>query len=89
MGSDGVPGPSTYWIDAVAEVAATIEGTYDLQPASDEPSVVDALTGDVPSGLQTDHSLNQALVAGGEHDFVATVYYSAQTKQLVIVALGE
>jgi len=93
MGSEDVPGPSTYWIDAVvtvdADTAAQIEASYGLQPTDDVPEVIDSLKADVPVGLWASPDFNRALTMGGNPSFTTIAYYSPATRQIVISALGQ
>jgi hypothetical protein len=93
LGSDRVPGPSTYWIDAIVtlapETAALIDWKYDPQRTTAAPVVVDALRAGIPDDLRVSASLNEALPAGGDPPFVVTAYYSPSTHKLVITALGQ
>lgn len=54
LGDDRVPGPTTYWIDAVvvlpAEVADELRAELALQESSVVPDVVPQLTGVLPAG---------------------------------------
>jgi hypothetical protein len=90
-GNPDVPGPSTYWIDAVVTLdPATLrelDALAGLTPTSDTPAVVDDLVDDLPTGeLLTGSALDAAFRVG---DWRATAYLSRDTGSVVLVALGE
>lgn len=90
-GDPRVPGPSTYWIDAIVvlnpEQAETLRRQYPLQPAAaDEvPGVVPAMHPLLPAGpWQTSAALDAALSQQG---FSGRAHLSGN--HLVLVALGQ
>lgn len=69
-GSAAVPGPSTYWIDAVVQLApaqaAALRQRHALQASATGPALVPGLTGHLPAGpWQVAASLDDALSTGG------------------------
>lgn len=91
MGSSDVPGPSTYWIDAVVEVtpAQADELRRDYAPKSTDaaPDVIAGLRDSLPDEpLLTSAELNGAFTEGR---FGATAYLAPASHCVVLVALGE
>lgn len=90
MGSDRVPGPSTYWIDAVVEVTPEVMAELAAtKPAvtSERPDVVARVAEAIPAGtLRTSPELN-ALFAS-ERWWVDT-YLVEGANTVVLVAKGE
>lgn len=89
MGDARVPGPSTYWIDAVVQLqpehAARLRQQHAPQPGHDAPDVVQALRPLLPPGpYARSAALDAALSQQG---FVARAWLSGD--HLVLVALGE
>ena len=89
MGDARVPGPSTYWIDALVRLqpdhAAWLRRQYPVQPGSDSPDVVGGLRPLLPAGpWSRSAALDAALSQQG---FAAKAYLSGD--QLVLVALGQ
>ncbi len=91
MGDSRVPGPSTYWIDAIvrlpAEQAATLRRQYALKTAaaSNAPDVVSGLRELLPAPpWETSDALNNALSQQG---FFVKAYLSAD--DLVLTAMGQ
>lgn len=90
-GDDEVPGPSTYWIDAVVTLdPATYDelaATTGLAPATTDPGVVPGLAGSLPDGsLLAGPSLDTVFTVG---DWRATAYLSPDARAVVLVGLGE
>jgi hypothetical protein len=87
-----VPGPSTYWIDAVVTLppgaADELRGTLDLTTATATPDVVGALDPALPTGeeLLVGEELDEAFSYGS---WLSTAYLSATGDTLVLVARGE
>ena len=93
MGEARVPGPTTYWIDAVVTVtpatAKEIEADYGVQPTAETPDVVDALRSELPSDLRTSASLDGALAQGGDAEsWTVKAYFAPSTGQVVLSARG-
>ncbi|MCL2490723.1 MAG: hypothetical protein FWF36_08420, partial [Propionibacteriaceae bacterium] len=94
MGDDSIPGPTTYWIDAVVTLtpgaAAEIEAGYDLHITTDVPDVVEALRADVPGDLWTSDSLAAALLKDGDaQSWTVKAYFSPTAGQIVLSARGQ
>lgn len=90
-GDPGVPGPSTYWIDAVVQLAPAtareLRRDYDPPPTDRAPDVVDGLRPGLPDGpLLTSDRLDAAFTEGR---FSATAYLAPDSDSVVLVALGE
>jgi hypothetical protein len=90
-GSERVPGPTTYWIDAVLRLpagqAASLGQQYGLKAAAgaERPEVVPALLEFLPKPpWRTSAALDEALSTQG---FVVHAYVSGD--DLVLVALGQ
>ena len=91
LGSDAVPGPSLYWIDAVVELPADLADqlreSLDLSPATEAPDVVADLVPSLPAGeLLTGTELDEAF---SESPWLCTAYLSATTDQVVLLIIGE
>lgn len=92
MGSDQVPGPSTYWIDAVVTLApdtATILRAYAVSSpvVSSSPAVVDLVRPQLPSGsLRTSAELSRAVSVQG---WAVTAYLADGTDVLVLTGTGD
>ncbi len=91
VGDEDVPGPTTYWIDAVVQldpaVAQTLVDETQPQETTEAPAVVDDLTGALPDGpLLTGPALDARFAESG---FVATAYLDLDDATLVLVSLGE
>lgn len=89
--SSDVPGPTTYWIDAVVtlqpQTTTALVATF--QPAADgtTPSVHDMLRSAVPPGpFLTGTALNTALSTSG---WAANAYLDRERNQLVINAIDD
>lgn len=91
LGTDAVPGPSLYWIDAVVElpagVADQLRESLDLSLATEAPDVVADLVPNLPAGeLLTGTELDEAF---SESPWLCTAYLSATTDQVVLLIIGE
>lgn len=85
LGSGRVPGPTSYWIDAVVEVTPETAATLrDLATESAERvEVVDGLAGEIPPGaLRTSDALDLALSPDGWH----TVAWLVDGTDVVVLA---
>lgn len=90
-GDPDVPGPSTYWIDAVVQLAPAtareLRRDYAPQPTDETPDVVDGIGADLPDGpLLTSDRLDAAFTEGR---FSAVAYLAPDSDSVVLVALGE
>lgn len=91
VGDEGVPGPTTYWIDAVVRldpaVAQTLADETAPQETTEVPAVVDDLRDDLPDGpLLAGDALDARFAESG---FVATAYLDVDDATVVLVSLGE
>ncbi|OLR91470.1 hypothetical protein BJP25_00880 [Actinokineospora bangkokensis] len=89
LGDDRVPGPSTYWIDAVVTLppAKVSEVTPGTRETTDQPPVVDGLRDDVPEGpYLTSDALNSTFTGQG---WFVHAYLAKGTDKLVLVATGQ
>ena len=90
VGDDDVPGPSTYWIDAVVRLtpdAASALRAHSPAPTSETPAVEDGVRSALPSGgLLRSDALDAAFAQGS---FRAKAYLSADSDTVVLVALGQ
>jgi len=91
VGDDDVPGPSTYWIDAVVEldpeVARSLASETGAEETTEEPAVEDDLTASLPDGpLLAGPALDARFAESG---FVTTAYLDVDDATLVLVSLGE
>ncbi|MBD5785048.1 hypothetical protein IF650_02535 [Cellulosimicrobium terreum] len=91
VGDEDVPGPTTYWIDAVVEldpaVAEQLVAQTAPQETTDVPDVVADLESSLPDGpFLTGPDLDAAFAESG---FTATAYLDADDATLVLVTLGE
>lgn len=91
VGDSGVPGPSTYWIDAVVTLAPraarSLRATYAASATNGSPDVVDTLRDELPQGeLLTSKQLDAALSQGR---FTALGYLDVKANQLVLTAKGQ
>ncbi|MBL7492283.1 hypothetical protein I6A60_13970 [Frankia sp. AgB1.9] len=90
-GDDRVPGPSTYWIDAVValdpDTAATLRKAPGLAPAT-LPALSPQLVGQVPTGASwlTSQGLRQTLAKGS---WSCEAFLSATTDVLVLRCTGD
>ncbi|XVS63762.1 hypothetical protein ACQPYE_36800 [Actinosynnema sp. CA-299493] len=90
FGRADVPGPSTYWIDAVVTLpAADVErlvSAYAPKAEGKSPDVVDGMRGRLPGGpFLTGDALDAAF--GHEH-WYASAYLDLGSGELVLVATG-
>jgi hypothetical protein len=90
LGDDDVPGPTSYWIDAVVvlEPAATdsLISKYSAVPTDTRPETVPDLTGDLPSG---ELLRSPALDAEFSTTFSTQVWISRESGQVVLTARGQ
>ncbi|MCB7136046.1 hypothetical protein [Cellulosimicrobium marinum] len=91
VGDEDVPGPTTYWIDAVVEldpaVAQTLADETAPQETSEQPDVVEGIAGALPDGpLLTGPALDARFAESG---FVSTAYLDVDDATVVLVSLGE
>ncbi|MBN0973119.1 MULTISPECIES: hypothetical protein [unclassified Gordonia (in: high G+C Gram-positive bacteria)] len=89
--SDRVPGPSTYWFDAVVHVgtdrAAAWAGQYDADPVAPPDSVAGALRDLVPpGGFVGGPALDRAF---SSPEWRATVYLSLTTGRVVVLGIDD
>ncbi|WP_265521581.1 hypothetical protein [Oerskovia flava] len=90
-GDPDVPGPTTYWIDAVVQldpaVAQALADETTPEETTTAPDVIAALEPSLPDGpLLTGPELNERFAESG---FVATAYLNVDDATLVLVTLGE
>lgn len=90
FGRADVPGPSTYWIDAVVTLpSAEVERVVSGYAPTDEgrtPDVVEGMRAELPVGpFLTGDALDAAFVGEGWH---ASVYLAPKSGELVVVATG-
>lgn len=89
-GRSDVPGPSTYWIDAVVSLAPEkveqLRSAYSPVSEGKTPDVADGMREQVPAGpFLTGESLNAAF----DHErWYASAYLDPKTGELVLVATG-
>lgn len=91
VGGNDVPGPSTYWIDAVVELDPAAAQTLADQTAPEEtteaPDVVDDLAEALPDGpLLMGPALDARFAESG---FTARAFLDLDDATVVLVALGE
>lgn len=89
--SRGVPGPTTYWLDAVVTLPSQTTSALvtDLQPAAEgkTPAVAEVLRTAVPPGpFLTGMALNSALSTSG---WATTAYLDPARNQLVLNAIDD
>ncbi|MFC9978981.1 hypothetical protein [Gordonia sp. NPDC127522] len=89
--SDRVPGPSTYWFDAVVHVgterAAAWAGQYDADPVAPPESVAGAMRDLVPpGGYVGGPALDRAFSTS---QWRATVYLSLTTGRVVVLGVDD
>lgn len=90
-GDDRVPGPSTYWIDAIitldAQTAKSLRNDFSAEVVEDVPPVVDGLVADLPDGpWLTSRALGQHTDGGG---LGGLAFVARDSDELVIVKVGE
>ncbi|PPK61740.1 hypothetical protein V5P93_000099 [Actinokineospora auranticolor] len=84
LGDDRVPGPSTYWIDAIVTLPQTTITDGDVQ-GTETPAVVEGLRGHLPAGpYRTGKSLDAMFSSQG---WQTTAYLVENT--VVLVATGQ
>ncbi|CAN5879837.1 hypothetical protein BH24ACT15_BH24ACT15_16940 [soil metagenome] len=88
---DDIPGPSSYWIDAIAhvqpDVADRLRTDLTVEPANESPAVIEPLVEEIPSGvLLTGPELNDAFSESG---FMVQAYMSQDSDRVVLVARGQ
>lgn len=91
VGDEDVPGPTTYWIDAVVElepeVAQALADETAPEETSEAPGVVDALSASLPDGpLLTGQALDARFAESG---FTARAFLDVDDATVVLVALGQ
>lgn len=91
MGDSDVPGPSTYWIDAVVTLAPgearALRARYAATEAEAAPDVVDELSGKVPHhGLLASDALDRAFSQAG---FVTKAFLDVESNRVVLTAKGQ
>lgn len=84
------PGPSTYWIDAVVQLApaqaAALRANFALHDSGKRPDLLPELRGTVPAGpLLTSDDLDRARTSG---NWGVTVYVDEGSPTVVITAIG-
>lgn len=89
-GDPRVPGPSTYWIDAVVTLGAdqvnALVAEHSPEPTRETPEVVDALVEHLPAGpFHTSEALDAAFQEGR---WWARVYLDPHARMVVLVATG-
>jgi hypothetical protein len=89
-GDPRVPGPSTYWIDAVVTLSAdrvdALVTEHSPEPTNEAPDVVDAMVQYLPPGpFHTSEALDDAF---NEGRWWARVYLDPYASKLVLVATG-
>jgi hypothetical protein len=86
LGDDRVPGPSTYWIDAVVTLDeadyAALQAEVDAQPTTDAPDVDAGLEDELPDGpfLRSD-ALDTLFSPDG---YASTVFLDDATRTIVL-----
>jgi hypothetical protein len=92
---DRVPGPSTYWIDAVVVLPQAsydaLRAAHEYTESTGEPAVADALAASVPSGvfLVSDDLDERFAVGEGADAGGSEVYLSDATHSLVVTSTFE
>ena len=91
VGDEDVPGPTTYWIDAVVQldpaVAQSLAEESAPQETTEVPDVVADLTSALPDGpLLAGPGLDAQFAESG---FTATAYLDLDDATLVLVSLGQ
>ncbi len=89
-GDERVPGPTTYWIDAVitldAETAQMLRSDFGALETDSVPAVVDGLAEKLPSGpLLTSDELSRHTDGGG---LGGGAFIAAESDELVIIKVG-
>lgn len=89
LGDGRVPGPSTYWIDAIVTLppSTVAEIAGDTEEDTTPPAVVAGLRDRLPEGpFRTGASLDAAFTAA---DWSTTAYLDKDTNVVVLVAVGQ
>ncbi|MBM7776472.1 hypothetical protein JOD54_006676 [Actinokineospora baliensis] len=89
LGDDRVPGPSTYWIDAIVTVPESLVAkvSQGTREEAEAPAVVEGLREHLPAGpYLTGPALDDAFSNGG---WSATAYLAKGTNTVVLVAKGQ
>jgi hypothetical protein len=91
MGASDVPGPSTYWIDAIVELnpatATQLSAKYKPIPTTARPEVWNTLTPMLPGGgYLTSDALDEAFASARIR---AKVFLAEQASVMVLTAMGE
>lgn len=89
-GDPDVPGPSTYWIDAVIELSPAVDAqlrALAVEPATSEPDVVDSLRDVVPHGLFLVGRDLDAFVS--DDGWAVTAWLAEDRATLVIAVVGQ
>jgi len=89
LGDDRVPGPSTYWIDAIVTLpgATVAEISKGVREDTTTPAVVEGLQEHLPEGpFLTGDSLDEAFSGQG---WSATAYLAKNTNTVVLVTMGQ
>ncbi|GAA3011936.1 hypothetical protein [Actinokineospora diospyrosa] len=89
LGDDRVPGPSTYWIDAIVTLPPSLVAKLSPNAHDDkaEPAVVEGLQDQLPDGpYLTGPTLDDAFAAQG---WSATAYLAKDANTVVLVAKGQ
>ncbi|EWC60053.1 hypothetical protein UO65_4619 [Actinokineospora spheciospongiae] len=89
LGDDRVPGPSTYWIDAIVTLprATVAEISEGAREGAATPEVVEGLRDRLPEGpFLTGESLDDAFTGKG---WSATAYLAKDTNTVVLVTVGQ
>ncbi|PWW65649.1 hypothetical protein [Actinokineospora spheciospongiae] len=89
LGDDRVPGPSTYWIDAIVTLprATVTEISEGAREGTAAPEVVEGLRDHLPEGpFLTGESLDGAFSGQG---WSVTAYLAKDTNTVVLVTVGQ
>lgn len=89
LGDDRVPGPSSYWIDAIVTLPRSTIAEIDKGTREDStpPAVVEGLRDRLPEGpFLTGESLDDAFTTG---EWSATAYLAKNSNTVVLVARGQ
>jgi len=89
-GDDRVPGPTTYWIDAVIildpATAAALRADFGATLTDESPGVVEGLSENLPAGpLLTSPELSDHTNGGG---FGGQAFIAVDSDELVIIKVG-
>jgi len=90
FGDERLPGPSTYWIDAIVVleqgVAAGLRDRYGPSATDERPAVVDELADRVPDDLTRSDELDAAFSESG---FVTRAYLAEGDDVIVLASRGQ